>query len=203
MPDHTKSALSFVLLTWFLGNLNVYFFMPFLPLIKQDFMASAIIVQYTISIFYICKAGGMLIFGTAGEIIGRRKVMLIGIAMICIASFVSLFITDMRVLLICRMFQGLGVSATVLMGRTIINDIYEGKEAARIFSKVMFAACIIITLLPILGGYIAKLDSYRIAFFVIMAYTLVMDCLLTFSYLKLLSLKTRINLRYLRYLNTI
>ncbi|WP_150466291.1 MFS transporter [Francisella sp. SYW-9] len=173
MPNHTKSALSFVLLTWFLGNLNVYFFMPFLPLIKHDFMASAVIVQYTISIFYICKAGGMLIFGTAGEIIGRRKVMLIGIAMICIASFVSLFITDMRVLLICRMFQGLGVSATVLMGRTIINDIYEGKEAARVFSKIMFAACIIITLLPILGGYVAKLDSYKIAFFVIMAYTLV------------------------------
>lgn len=180
MSTQVKSALSFVLLTWFLGNLNVYFFMPFLPLLKHDFVASAMAVQYVISIFYICKAGGMLFFGTVGELIGRRKVMLIGISMICVASFISLFVTSMKLLLVCRMFQGLGVSATVLMGRTIINDIYQGKQAARIFSRVMFLACIIITLLPILGGYVAMFKNYRIAFFILMAYALIIGVLAYF-----------------------
>lgn len=173
MIKNNQSALTFVLLTWFLGNLNVYFFMPFLPLIKHDFVASAILTQYVISVFYICKAGGMLIFGPAAEALGRRKIMLAGVFIIAIASLLSLFVQSMELLLICRVFQGLGVSATVLMGRTMINDLYQGKQAARIFSFIMVLACIIITLLPIAGGYIAKLNSYRIPFAIIMVYTLV------------------------------
>ncbi|WP_440682674.1 MFS transporter [Cysteiniphilum halobium] len=181
MPTKHVRVLSFVLLTWFLGNLNVYFFMPFLPLIKHDFTASALLTQYVISIFYICKAAGMLVFGSAAEIIGRRKIMLIGIFMIAAASFVSLFVENMETLLICRMFQGLGVSATVLMGRTMINDLYQDKKAARIFSVIMILACII-TLLPIFGGYLTRFDSYRLPFAIIMIYTLIIGI---FSYLLL------------------
>jgi MFS family permease len=147
--------------------------MPFLPLIQHSFGASAILTQYIISVFYMCKAGGMLIFGPAAEAFGRRKIMLVGVFIIAIASLLSLFVHSMEQLLICRIFQGLGVSATVLMGRTMLNDLYQGKQAARIFSVIMVLAGIIITLLPIAGGYIAKLNSYRIPFAIIMSYTLV------------------------------
>ena len=50
-PRHL-STCGFVILTWFLGNLNVYFFMPFLPSVGKTFATSSTMLQYLIAFFF-------------------------------------------------------------------------------------------------------------------------------------------------------
>ncbi len=78
-----------------------------------------------------------------------------------------------------RFIQGLGVSATVLMGRTIINDCFPEKKAVRTFALLFTLAGIIIACLPMLGGLLAQFSNWQSSFYVMSAYAFI---ILIFSY---------------------
>ncbi|MDE4949041.1 MFS transporter, partial [Francisella tularensis subsp. holarctica] len=61
-----------VLLTWFLGNMCVYFLLPLLPLLSNNLDAYVKLTQYVMAFFLACKALGMIVYGPLSEIYGRR-----------------------------------------------------------------------------------------------------------------------------------
>ena len=181
--QNTNNAMktsAFLLMTWFVGNLCVYFFMPFLPLVGKALSVSALSLQSLLSLFYMAKAGGMLIWGPASERFGLKAIMICGIVIICIGSVGAVFSTHISELFIFRLMQGLGVSATVLMGRTMLNDLFSGKRAVTAFGIVMVLANIIISVLPAAAGYLTAFHSYKIPFAVVAIYTFILAILAIF-----------------------
>lgn len=158
----------------------VQFTTPLLPLIADQFHVSQTLVKYTISIFLFGKAAGMLAFGPLSEKYGRRKVMLIGLILFSIGNFLAFLAPQIQFLLFARLLQGLGISATVLMGRVMINDIHKANKAAIVFSHVFFIASIIISFLPIFGSFIATHFSWRMSFVVMSVYSFIIFIIASF-----------------------
>lgn len=160
-----------VLSTWFLGNMGVHFLLPLLPVMTKDLDTSVRLTQYVIAFFLAGKALGMIIYGPLSEVYGRRKFMLIGLLLYIISSFCCIFANDITWLMFFRFIQGLGVSATILMGRIIINDSYPNDKAANVFGYLFALAAIIIAFLPTLGGIIAIFKNWYFAFVVMLVYS--------------------------------
>lgn len=181
-----QKQLSFEILlvsTWFLGVMAVKFMLPLLPLIAEKMQASTTLVKYTISIFLLGKASGMLVFGPLSEKYGRKLFMLIGLCVFTIGNLLAFAAPNIYFLLFARLIQGLGVSATVLIGRAMINDSYKHNKAAVIFSHVFLAASLIIACLPMIGSFIAMNVFWRFTFIIIASYSLIIY-ILCFFFLK-------------------
>ena len=105
--------------TWILGNMSVNFMLPLLPSVAAEFHASPTLVKYSISIFLFGKAAGVLIYGPLSDRYGRRSFMLLGLFLYFIGNAFTFFTSSMTVLLLSRLIQGIGTSATVFIGRVI------------------------------------------------------------------------------------
>lgn len=159
--------------TWFLGVMAVKFVLPSLPNIAEQFHTTPTLAKYTITLFLAGKALGMLGFGPLSEKYGRKLFMLIGLILFVIGNLFAFFATEIGVLLLARFIQGLGVSATVMIGRAMINDKYKQKKAAVAFSHVFLLASIIIAFLPMLGSYISANTPWAFAFMIMAVYSII------------------------------
>ena len=181
--DKQKRTLyTLVLSTWFLGNMGIHLISPTLPQISQHFGSSVSLSQMVISLFLLGKSLGMLLWGPLSERYGRRPFMLVGLSLYVFASSCSVMTNDPYVLLLLRFLQGIGVSATLLMGRSIINDRYKDKQAVKAFAFLFTIAGIIIAFLPVIGGYLASLGHWQYPYLMMAAYASV---ILIIMYLKL------------------
>jgi len=166
--------------TWFIGVMAVQFMLPLLPTIAKQLHASTTLVKYTISIFLFGKAFGMLAFGPLSEKYGRKIFMLTGLGLFTFGNLLALFSTTIEILLFARLIQGLGVSASVLIGRTMINDTYKSNKAAVVFSHIFLVASIIISFLPMLGSLMAMHFYWRTVFLIMGSYTTIIFVLCFF-----------------------
>ncbi|VVC75753.1 Inner membrane transport protein YdhC [Aquicella siphonis] len=157
--------------TWFLGVMAVKFILPSLPALAEQMHTSSTMAKYTISIFLFGKATGMLAFGPLSEKYGRKIFMLLGLALFSFGNLFAYFTASIEVLLFARLIQGLGVSATVMVGRAMVNDTYKHNKAAIVFSHVFLAASVIIAFLPMLGSLIATHYPWQTAFMIMAVYS--------------------------------
>lgn len=157
--------------TWFLGVMAVKFILPSLPNIVEQLHTTPTLVKYTITLFLLGKATGMLVFGPLSEKYGRKFFMLIGLALFTLGNLLAFFSTTISLLLFARLIQGFGVSATVMIGRAMINDKYKLQKAALAFSHVFLVASIIIAFLPMLGSLISSHYPWQITFIIMASYS--------------------------------
>lgn len=166
--------------TWFLGVMAVKFILPSLPNIAEQLNTTSTLAKYTISLFLFGKATGMIAFGPLSEKYGRKIFMLIGLALFTLGNILAYTSTTITILLIARFIQGLGVSATVMIGRAMINDKYKNNKAAIVFSHVFLAASIVIAFLPMLGSLIATHYQWQITFIIMAVYSFIIFILCLF-----------------------
>lgn len=174
-----KSALLIVLFTWFLGNLDVHFLTPALPRLAEYFSIKSGTAQLAISLFLFGKAFSMILWGLASDSYGRRPVFIAGLFLFIGSNCGAAFSNSIETLLLCRFMQGVGVGATLLMGRAMINDTHNEQKATRYFAWLFTLAGFFICFLPFIGGWVNSLWNWRIASLLIAAYGLL---LLSFSW---------------------
>jgi len=171
MNDNNLSFKLLLISTWFLGVMAVKFILPSLPNIADQLHTTQTLAKYTISLFLFGKAVGMLLVGPLSEKYGRKIFMLIGLAFFTLGNIFAFTAHSIITLLIARLIQGLGVSATVMIGRAMINDKYKSNKAAIVFSHVFLAASVIIAFLPMLGSTIANHFYWQTSFIIMAAYS--------------------------------
>ncbi|KTD46245.1 MFS transporter [Legionella quateirensis] len=167
-----KSALLMVLLTWFLGNMDIHFLTPSLPALADYFSVGANIAQLTVSLFLLGKALSMVLWGLVSDYYGRKPVLIGGLILFIFSNFIASFSNSIYLLFICRFFQGVGVGATLLMGRAMINDTQNEQNATRYFAWLFTLAGVFICFLPLFGGLINTYWNWRVALLFIAVYGL-------------------------------
>jgi DHA1 family bicyclomycin/chloramphenicol resistance-like MFS transporter len=102
-----------------------------------------------------------VIFGPLSDRFGRRKPLLAGIAIYCVAALCAFFVRDFDSLLVLRFAQGAGAAASIVIATALVRDLFSGGEMAKIMSLVFMVLMILPILAPGLGQGLLTLMEWR------------------------------------------
>jgi EmrB/QacA subfamily drug resistance transporter len=100
-----------------------------LPSIRRDLHFSVQGLQWVPSAYLLTYGGFMLLGGRAADLLGRRRVLVAGIALIGVSSLIGGFAQTEGVLIGARLAQGLGAAMTLPAALSILTTTFrEGSE---------------------------------------------------------------------------
>jgi DHA1 family bicyclomycin/chloramphenicol resistance-like MFS transporter len=158
MPAPVRTPMSpaavALLLTLLLGiqPITTDLYLPALPTLQRDLGASIGATQLTLSALIICFGLAQLVCGPLADRFGRRPVLLAGMALYTVASVGSALATNIDALITWRALQGAAMAAAVTCGRSIVRDLYQPYEGARVMSRALSGLGVIAMLSPAIGG---------------------------------------------------
>jgi len=150
------------------GPLSIDMYLPALPAISRELVASESLIQLTLTACLIGLALGQLLAGPLSDTLGRRRPLLVGVALYVLASLLCALAPAAWILVVLRLIQGLAGAAGIVIARAIVRDMYSGVPAARYFSRLILVMGLAPILAPVLGGQILRFSSWH-GIFVVLA----------------------------------
>ncbi|CAL9399299.1 MFS transporter [Streptomyces sp. enrichment culture] len=127
------------------------------PAVTEDLQPGAIELLWIVDIYPLVCASLLILFGTLGDRVGRRRILLLGYTLFGVASAAAAFAPDPQVLIIARALLGVGgamiMPATLSILRQVFPDRRERALAIGIWSAV---AAVGAAVGPLLGGFLLE-----------------------------------------------
>ncbi|HEX4153029.1 MAG TPA: multidrug effflux MFS transporter [Steroidobacteraceae bacterium] len=121
--------------------------------------------QWIVTAYMAGLGSGQLVWGLVSDRFGRRPIVLGGLGLYVVAAIVCGLTKSFEALLVWRFVHGLAAaSATVV--RSIVRDLYSGRQMARVLSLTFVVFLTVPVLAPSLGQTILWLGSWRYIFIV-------------------------------------
>ncbi|MFI9153473.1 MFS transporter [Streptomyces sp. NPDC053367] len=127
------------------------------PAVTEDLQPGAIELLWIVDVYPLVCASLLILFGTLGDRVGRRRVLLLGYALFGVASALAAFAQGPQVLILARALLGVGgamiMPATLSILRQVFPDRRERALAIGIWSAV---AAVGAAVGPLLGGFLLE-----------------------------------------------
>src|SRR5438094_5784537 len=138
-----------------------------LPSIKNDLGFTQASVAWVVNAYLIAYAGVLLLAGRLGDLIGRKRIFLIGLVAFTAASMLCGLSVSQPMLIAARFLQGIGgaVSSAVILGM-VVTMFPEPGERARAIGVFSFVASAGASIGLLAGGIITQAVSWHWIFFV-------------------------------------
>jgi DHA1 family bicyclomycin/chloramphenicol resistance-like MFS transporter len=146
-----------------MSALNMSIFVPSLDRMATYFDTDYGVMQLAISGYLFATAIVQLIIGPIADKFGRRKVVLVSLAIFVLASTAAIFTTSIFWFLFFRMCQAVVATAMVL-SRAIVRDIVPQDEAASMIGYVTMGMAVVPMFGPTIGGFLDQLYDWRATF---------------------------------------
>jgi len=156
------------------GPFSIDTIFPAFPQIGAQLGANAVEMQQTISVYLIAYALTSVVHGPLSDAIGRRKVILGGLAVFILASIGCALSQTLGTLLLFRAIQGLSAGVGLIVGRTVIRDLLHGDDAQRLMSQVSMIFGVAPAIAPIIGGWILGWQRWPMIFWFLVAFSLLL-----------------------------
>ncbi len=152
-----------------LGPFAIDTYLPAFGGIAASLGASPLQLQQTLSA-YLLGFGFMNLFhGALADSIGRRPVILGGVAMFTLASAGCALAATPAQPIALRALQGLATGAGVVVGRAVIRDMFPPAEAQRVMSQVTIFFGIAPAIAPMIGGVLFVAAGWQSIFWFLAA----------------------------------
>ena len=132
------------------------------------FGASQAGVQLTLSAFIAAYGGLQLVWGPWSDRIGRKPLLLAGLALSCAGSIFAALAPDLALLTLARVVQGAGCAAGMVIARAMVQDLFTGNERTRVMAFVGMTMGVCPPLATLVGGQLHVRLGWQ-ANFVLMA----------------------------------
>lgn len=136
-------------------------YLPGLPELARDFGASPSAAQVTVTTYLLGLALGQLLSGPVSDVHGRRRPLVVGMAVFTVATLACSLAPSLFVLAVMRLVQGTSAAVGVAVGRAIVRDLYAGAAGARYLSRLMMVIGLAPILAPVIGGQLLRFTSWR------------------------------------------
>lgn len=160
-----KKMMAF--LTVFLGMLaaiaplSTDMYLPALPFMMEDFSVTPSMIQLTLTASMAGMAAGQIIAGPASDDMGRRKPLVIGMAVFTLSTIGCIFSSSIYLFLAFRFVQGFSGGAGIVIARAIARDVCKGPALTRFFSMLMLVNGLAPILAPVIGGQILRFAAWQ------------------------------------------
>ncbi|HWO78685.1 MAG TPA: MDR family MFS transporter [Bacillus sp. (in: firmicutes)] len=166
-----KITLS-LLITTFLAAIEVTIISTAMPQIV-DSLGGFSLMSWVFAIYLLTTAVSTPIWGKLSDLFGRKKVFMIGVTLFLIGSIACGLSQNMGQLIFFRAIQGLGAGAINPVTFTIIADVYNFEQRAKVQGLVSSMWGIAGILGPLVGGFIVDFISWHWVFFINLPFGLV------------------------------
>jgi EmrB/QacA subfamily drug resistance transporter len=141
-----------------------------LPTIRRDLHASATQLEWVVSGYMLAFAAALIVAGNLGDLFGRKRVFLIGVAVFGLASLAAGWSGSGAELIAARVVQGTAAAAMAPQVLATFRAVFAGSERGKAFSiygaMLGFASAVGL----LLGGVLTEANlfgwSWRAVFFV-------------------------------------
>jgi len=137
-----------------LGPFSVDTYLPAFAGIAASIGATPGEMQQTLSSYLLGFALMNLFHGALSDSLGRRPVIIVGVAVFVLASIGCALAGSISALVAFRALQGLSAGAGMVVSRAIIRDLFAPADAQRAMSQVTLYFAVAPAVAPLLGGWV-------------------------------------------------
>lgn len=163
-PPARKAPLWLLVSVTIVGTLAMHMFLPALPDAASHLDASASQMQLTITVYILGLGLGQLIYGPLSDSLGRRPMLLAGLALYAAASLAAFLAPSAPWLIAARLFQALGGCAGLALGRAIARDSSTPEDAVGSLALLNLMMMIGPGIAPAIGSAIDEHWGWRAIF---------------------------------------
>ncbi|MGL4849028.1 MAG: MDR family MFS transporter [Clostridium sp.] len=172
MNKEKKLVVIALMLVTFLAAFEGTVVSTAMPTIARD-LNGYNLISWIFSAYLLTSAVSTPIYGKLSDLFGRKKIITIGIIIFLVGTTLSGLSTSMVELIIFRAIQGLGAGAILTLTYTIIGDLFETSEKAKMQGFLSTVWGVASILGPFVGGAILAKLSWHWIFFVNIPFGLV------------------------------
>jgi EmrB/QacA subfamily drug resistance transporter len=136
-----------------------------LPALQSAFHASIADVQWVVESYALMLAALLLVGGSLGDIFGRRKVYVFGVAVFAVASAGCGMAQNIEVLIWARSIQGLGAALLVPGSLALITASFPEEARGRAIGTWSGFSAMTAAIGPVIGGWLIEHSTWRWVFF--------------------------------------
>ena len=166
MPD-TKPPRGIALLLAALAALGPFAidtYLPSFPEMMEKLGATQLEMQQTLTAFLLPFAMMTLWHGAISDALGRRRVILVALAVFGLATAGCMLATQIEHLWLMRAVQGISAGAGMVVGRAIVRDLFDGPPAQRLMSQITMMFAFAPAIAPLIGGWLQSWFGWRSVF---------------------------------------
>ena len=111
-------------------------------------------VQLTFSGYVIAYGALQLVYGPLSDRHGRKPILMLGLVVAGLASVMGALATDITTLTAARVLQGAGSAASMVVSRSMVQDLFTGPQRTRVMAYIGMALGMCPPLATLIGGQI-------------------------------------------------
>jgi MFS family permease len=134
-----------------------------LPTLGRDLHASTVGLQWVTGAYAVVFGGLMLVFGAIADRFGRRRLMLLGLALLALASLMTAFVTTAEQLIAVRAVMGLAAAMTTPGSMALAFRLFED-DSLRVRATTLISTVGLIGLAigPTAGGFVLAIARWQV-----------------------------------------
>ena len=137
-----------------------------LPIVQHDLHATSAAMQWVVEGYALFLAALLLLGGALGDVYGRKRLFVCGIALFALASAGCAFAPNVEILIIARCIQGIGAAMSVPESLALISVAYKGADRGKAIGTWSAFASLTAAGGPVIGGWLAQHASWRGVFII-------------------------------------
>lgn len=145
--------------------------------IQHEFSLSFAAVSWLISSYYLASAVVVPIAGKIGDLIGRRKMLIVGLLLVAISAVGAPFAPTFIILMAMRLFQAVGSSAIYPAGMALVRTHIHQRQASALAVLAIFTSSVS-AFGPTIGGFLIDFAGWP-AIFTVNAPVILISLVLT------------------------
>ena len=163
-PSYKLATLIAVCIAAFLEPFDALVAAVALPGIQQGVGADFADLQLIFNAYTLTFATLLSISGSLADLYGRRRLFVIGLAVLAAASLLCALASDPLVLSMGRLLQGVGASITFTTTLALLVQEFRGRQRAVVFGIWSASIGLGLVVGPIVGGILTDAFGWRSVF---------------------------------------
>lgn len=136
-------------------------YLPAFPAMARELAATESQVQATLAGSLVGLGLGQIITGPLSDALGRRRPVLVGVALHILSSLLCAIAPNVTLLIVFRLVQGLAGTAGMIAATAVVRDLFVGRRAAVLYSRMALIMGLTPVVAPTVGGFMLAVTSWR------------------------------------------